>query len=129
SGNHELFNSTGALKEGQVGIVDYKPAASAQTRYFDGFRAFVPTVDQAVFASRSLEIRRDQARRIDPTGVTWGKAPYEGDYCRVLPAGHEQAVSRVIAKLSRNPYQADTNIDDVNAQLYVTPRWLMAPPN
>jgi hypothetical protein len=127
SGQDAALESAGALKEGLVGLWDEKESASPQTRHYDAFKAWVPTFDQAAFASRALEVRSDQARREDSGGTTWGDAPYEGNYLLVPPTGPEKATSRLTAKFSRNP-EADAGIDDVKAQLWVTPRYLKAPP-
>lgn len=127
SGNEADFNTTGALKEGKVGMFDERTNASAETRSYDNLESWVPPLDQVVFANRSLEIRDNQVRREDAAGATWGGLPYEGNYLMVPPAGGEQAVTRLVAKLSRN-VDNDSGIDDVKGQLYVQPRYLEMPP-
>lgn len=117
----------GALQTGKVGLFDEYTSAAANTRIYDNFRAWAPAVDQAVYAGRSLEISNERARREDSAGLAWGKARYEGNYILVPPAGPEKAISRVTAKLSRHP-DTDTGIDDVKAQLWVTPLYLLGPP-
>lgn len=127
TGSDAALGPAGALKEGKVGIIDEQLGATADTRIFDNFEAWVPVVDRAMFPNRQLEIDSDRARREDSAGATWGEAPYEGDYLLVPPAGREKRVSRLIVKGSRHP-EADQGIDDIRARLYVTPRYLIAPP-
>ena len=127
SGIDTDLSSTGALKEGQIGMYDYKQTPNPATRYYDNFQAYIPIFDKAIYANRQLEIRSNQARRQDKDGVTWGRSSYEGDYLLVPQAGPEKRPTRFIVKASRNP-RADVGIDDIRAQLYVTPRYLLAPP-
>lgn len=127
SGIDAALNAAGALKKGKVGFFDEKNGAVAETRAFDNLEAWVPTVDMSIYANRILEIGSDRARRQDSAGATWGRAPYEGDYVLVPPAGPEDRVTRFVAKASRNP-AVDAGIDDLRARLYVTPRYLEAPP-
>jgi hypothetical protein len=122
----------GALASGKVGIYDAESAATPTgfTRIFDNFSAFVPTADAAIFASQSLEIRHDRATREDSTGTYWNDKTIDGDYLRVPPAGREGRTTRIIVKGSRNDPDTmnDTAIDDLTAQLYVVPRYLVVPP-
>jgi hypothetical protein len=126
-GNDAALATGGALQEGLVGLFDENQAATAQTRFWDNVAAYVPVYDKAIFANRQLEIRSDRARRQDIEGLTWGAAPYKGDYLLVPQAGPENRPTRLIVKASRNP-DGDQGIDDLRANLYVTPRYLLAPP-
>lgn len=127
SGIDSSLEAAGALKEGLVGLWDEKEGAQAQTRHYDGFEAWVPTMGQVLYASRQLEIRPDLIRRQDSAGAGWGEPPYEGDFMRIPPAGPDKKITRLGIKASRNP-ESDAGIDDLKASLYVTPRYLMAPP-
>jgi hypothetical protein len=127
SGNAAALGAAGALKEGKVGLWDEKTAANAETRTFDNFEAWVPSIDRALYPSRTLELRSDRIRRQDVAGTTWGKPPYQGDYLLIPPAGPEKASSRFIVKDSRDP-EADEGIDDTAAKLFATPRYLIQPP-
>lgn len=128
SGTDADMGSAGALKEGKLGLYDYKPSVVGATRYYDNLQAYVPTFDAAIYASQSLEIRSDQVRREDKEGVTWGKPPYEGNYLLVPQSGPEKRPTRFIAKGSRNA-EADEGIDDLRANLFVTPRYLEMQPS
>jgi len=127
SGVDTALNSTGALKEGLVGLSDEKNSALAETRFYDSFEAWVPVIDRSINAGRMLELDSDRIRRQDTSGVTWGIPPYEGDFLMVPPAGPEKRVSRIVVKASRNP-DSDAGIDDLRSRLFVTPRYLEAPP-
>lgn len=127
SGSDTDMGAAGALKEGKLGIYDLKDTAVAATRYYDNLQAYVPTFDMALYASRQFELRSNMARRQDKEGVTWGKPAYEGDYLLVPQAGPEKRPTRFIVKGSRNP-AADAGIDDIRANLFVQPRYLLAPP-
>lgn len=53
---------------------------------------------------------------------------YEGDYLLVPPAGDEGRSVRFVLKSARSlAGDADTNIDDISAQLHYTPRYLAVP--
>lgn len=127
SGTDADLSSTGALKEGLIGLWDEYTSATANERYYDNFEAWVPSVDSAIYASRALEITDRNVRRQDSAGVVWGDAAYEGEYLLVPHAGNEKRISRITCKGSRNP-ESDSGIDDLRAQLWVTPRDLVAPP-
>lgn len=117
------------LKEGRIGIYDeYQSAVAGNTRIVDTIEAWEPTLDEAIYASRALELRSDRIRRQDSAGLTWGGVGYEGDYLRLRPSGPEKAPTRFIVKASRDP-NADEGIDDVAAKLFVQPRYLVAPPS
>lgn len=127
SGSDAVLGTT--LKEGRLGIYHENQVASVGEggpMYLNAFTAWEPTLDEAVFASRQLEVRSDRARRQDASGVTWGDVSYEGNYLRVLPAGPDKVPTRFIVKLSRDP-DADEGIDDLAATLFVQPRYLVAP--
>jgi hypothetical protein len=127
SGVDSVLATAGTLKEGQIGLLDEKTGAGAETRNYDNVEAWVPTFDQSIYASRRFELLHDQVRRQDSAGLTWGEPPYEGDYLLVPPAGAEKRPTRFLVKGSRNPV-ADAGIDDIRANLFVTPRYLMADP-
>lgn len=129
TGSDAVLGTT--LKEGRLGLYHENQLATIGENgpmFFTGFEGWEPSLDLAVYASRILELRSDQVRRQDVSGVTYGQAPYEGDYLRVIPAGPEKAPSRITVKLSRDP-SADNGIDDLAAKLFVTPLYLEAPPS
>jgi hypothetical protein len=91
---------------------------------------WVPPSDAAIFASEAAEIRHNQVRRQDSTGALWVEpSKYEGDYAWIPPAGKEARTLRVFVKACRNDpvTMADSAIDDISAQLFYRPRYLVLP--
>jgi len=120
-----------AGKKGKVFFYDQQEGPEGLVRKYDNLKiwvpAFDPAVDAAVFANQKAEVQSNLVRRRSDDGQVWGSIPYSGDHLLLPPAGREKTVSRFIAKLSRFP-DSDPVIDDVRANLYVTPRYLQAPP-
>lgn len=74
----------------------------------------------AVYASKSLVIRHDLVLTQSGTSQYSVLPKYEGDYVRLMPGS-----SQVIVKASRVlPGTAGDVLDDINATLFVTPRYL-----
>jgi hypothetical protein len=100
----------------------------AYVRSYDNFIVWVPSADAAIFASQSLEVAHDGVTREDSTGVfSTPVSRYEGDYLTVPHAGPEGRIVRFAVKASRNAPGTgpDIAIDDISAQLYLTPRYLV----
>ncbi|HYV17335.1 MAG TPA: hypothetical protein VE972_15080 [Conexibacter sp.] len=119
----------GALASGKVGLYD-ENGFGASTRSYDNFAVWVPVLDSAIFANQSLAIESARVVREDSTGTFWMPvSKYEGDLLTVPPAGPEGRHVRVIAKASRSVPDggADSGVDDLTGQLYVTPRGLIVP--
>ena len=116
----------GGLAAGSVGIVDTAPNATAVTRQFDNFQAWIPPADAAVFANRQLEVRPTEVRRQDSTGANPGPVGYAGDYLTVPASGPEARTTQVVVKGSRGLVN-DTGIDDIRGALALTPRHLVVP--
>lgn len=119
----------GTLATGKVGLWS-RSKNSTVTHIFGNFAAWVPVSDAAIFASETAAVRNDGVIRQDSTGSFWQPvSSYEGDYLLVPPAGREARTTRFIVKATRNDpaAMADTNIDDISAQLTVTPRFLVVP--
>jgi hypothetical protein len=130
SGNDSDLATGGPLASGRIGLYDFQPGSTSSERSYDAFQAWTPTLDAAVFANRQLDWRHDGVVRQDPAGqVTAPVAQYEGDYLLIPPAGDEARSVRYIVKTARdNPATGtDPAIDDVTAQLTVTPRGLVVP--
>lgn len=130
SGWNSTLATGGTLATGQVGIYDAYTGASAMNRDYDNFRAWVPTADAAIFASQSLELRHDRARREDTAGTfNVNVSVRRGRYLTIPAAGQEARTVRLLVKGFRNdPYtQPDPAIDDISAQLFYTPRGLVVP--
>jgi hypothetical protein len=115
----------GDISSGKCGIYDVSEGTTANTRTYDNFWAAAPGRDAAIFASQHATIRSDAAIRLDSGGNTWQRiSSFEGDYLTIPPAG-----LRMIVKGCRNDpaTMADSAIDDISAQLFVTPRYLALP--
>lgn len=89
----------GALATGKVGIYDADTIGLANTRQYRNFAAWVPAADQAIFASRSLELQHDRALRESSAGTTWSRPPVVRGGFALLPPGR---TTRVVAKARRN---------------------------
>ena len=116
----------GGLQSGSVGVVDSNTAATACTRSYANFRAWAPSLDAALFASRQAEVLSSLVRRQDSTGANPGAVGYEGDYLLIPPAGPENRTTEIIVKATRS-LVADDGIDDIRAALAYTPRYLAVP--
>ena len=119
----------GTLASGQAGIVHRSPSGSS-TVFVDDFELSVPALDAAAFASREIEIAADGVWRQDSAGTLWTPVSrHDGDGLLVPPAGAEGRSTRFFVKLSRGMPQIgiDGGIDDVSAQLFLTPRYLVVP--
>lgn len=130
SGSDPALATGGALAAGTAGILDQHNAATACTRTYDDFYAYVPPVDAAVFASQSIEWRHDGVLRKDSAGSFYQEpSSYEGDYLRIPPYGQEGKPVRFIVKGSRGipDVSPDSGIDDISARLTATPRYLVVP--
>jgi hypothetical protein len=131
TGTDANLKTGGTLASGEVGVWDWQANATAVTRNYDNLLAWNPLVsDAAMFASQSLEVRHDRATREDSGGtLSVPISRVDGSYLRVPPAGPEGRTARIIVKGFRNdPYiDSDPAIDDISAQLFVTPRGLMVP--
>lgn len=130
SGTDTDMATGGTLASGKPGIYDVRVGAGAATRNFDNFAVFVPTLDAAVFASQSIEIRHDRVIREDSAGSIWAQpTKVEGNYLTIPPAGREGRTARIFVKGSRfDPDSgADPSTDDISARLTVTPRYLEVP--
>jgi hypothetical protein len=130
SGVDSALATGGALASGRPGFRDERGTSFTRTRYYDNFLAFVPAVDAAVYANQSLELRHDRATRENSGGTfSTSISKVDGNYLRIPPAGPESRTARLVVKGFRHdPYTSqDGGIDDIGAQLFVTPRGLVVP--
>lgn len=130
SGFHTSLATSGTLASGKPGFRD-STTGGGVARYYDNFYEATPNpADAAAYGNQSFELRSNQIRREDSSGAVWGAVGlYEGDYLLVPPSGQEARSSELIIKMSRNPIDSgpDNAIDDLSAQLFITPRYLVVP--
>lgn len=127
--NDDVLATGGALATGAVGFADYQPDATANTRTYNNFAAWVPSLDAVLHANQSAELRTDGMFREDSTGAGFGPVSYVvGDLPR-LPPTVEGRTTEVLIKGSRGDLDQlpDTGIDDLSAQLFYRPCWLTVP--
>lgn len=117
------------LASGLAGMI-HRSTAGSSTAVLDEFEVFSLSFDAAVLASRSLEIGPDRARRQNASGTLWSPVSrYEGDYLTVPLGSTSDRTARFIVKGSRTlpTVGIDAGIDDLSAQLHITPRYLVVP--
>ena len=133
------FNSAlatgGTLATGKVGIFDYAAVATANTRTYDNFAAWVPATDAVMFASQSAQLTTDGMVREDSTGASYGPVSIQsGDLPRLPVAGLESRTTEVLIKGSRgdlgqlpDPHTSTDHGDNISAQVFYRPSWLHVP--
>jgi len=127
SGSDSSLATGGALASGYCGVVDWNTTASTTARLYDGFAAWVPTLDAAIFASQSLEFRWDGALREDSAGGFYQPVKHLGDNCLIPAAGAEGRSVEVLVKACRNDPRSgvDSSIDGLTVQVKYQPRGLV----
>lgn len=129
TGYSSALATGGTLATGKAGFVDRNSGLNAATRYYDDFSATSSVGDAAIMANKSARITHERAERQDSSNA-WGPiSRYEGDMLRIEPAGREQRQLRFVVKASRNDpaIASDPAIDDIQATLTYTPRYLSVP--
>lgn len=127
SGSHSSLGTGGALASGKLGLADEKVGATAVTRSFDNFAAWVPTPDAVIYASRSAQLTTEGHYRLDSGGTAYGPVSHRvGDLPRFPVAGLEGRTTEVFVKASRGDFDQlpDSGIDDISARVYHRPSWL-----
>lgn len=135
TGLNSALGTGGTLATGRVGIVDYHAVATACTRTYDNFAAWVPTADAVMFASQSAQLTTDGIVREDSTGSSYGPVSIRtGDNPRLPVAGLEGRTTEVFIKASRGDLDqlADNHTasqygDDISARVLYRPSWLHVP--
>lgn len=118
----------GTLASGGYGIWDLD-ITTVNTRNYDNFAVWTPTMDAAICASQSLQVGSSRVDRENAAGTLWAPAVIEGEYLTIPPAGPEGRTVRTVVKVSRNApgFGPDSGTDDISAQLFYTPRYLVVP--
>lgn len=109
---------------------DWNTAATAVTRTYDNFSAWVPDLDAVIHASQSLQLGTQAIAREDVGGTAYGPVSWvEGDLPRLPPAGFDGRTTQVFLKGSRGDVVSipDSGIDDISAQVFYRPSWLFVP--
>jgi hypothetical protein len=121
----------GALASGRVGVYDAWTAATARTRSYDNFAAWVPTTDAVLFNGRSAELRTEGMFRQDSTGAAYGPVSYlTGDLPRIPPSGLENRTVQFFVKADRTDMDVLSGAgfaDDISARVSYRPSWLHVP--
>ena len=128
SGQDSVLATGGTLASGKCGVYD-NGNTSAQ-RIYDTFWCSAYTTDAAFYAGQELEIRSDRAIRQDITGSFWvPTSSYTGQYMKVPTPATFDGFDNVLVKASRNnpANGTDTGIDDIQAQVSITPRYSQIP--
>jgi hypothetical protein len=90
SGLDAQFATGGPLANGDPGFMDRESLATASTRSYDNFAAWVPPTDAVIFPNQSAELRTEAMLREDPTGTAYGPVSrVVGDLPRIPPSGSE----------------------------------------
>lgn len=123
------FAPGGACSQGQAGFFDQNVSASASTRNYDNFQAYIPESDAVVFAGQTLQLATDGVYRDDSTGVTSGPVPkVAGDLPRIPPSGLEGRPVQLFTRLSTGEFATfdDNYAPDLvhDAQVFYRPSYL-----
>lgn len=120
----------GALESGGFGAYDAYTSASALTRNYDNFGAWVPNSDAAMFSGQSAYLRSDGNYRESSDGLSIGPiADPTGDLLRIPVSGEEGRSVQMMVKASRGDFDQlpDSAIDDISARISYRPSWLFVP--
>ena len=129
-GQNAALATGGALATGKPGFYDAWTSGSASTRNYNNFAAWVPATDAAAFANEAVQFTYESVIREDSTGAfAVPVSKFSGRYPRFPPAGLEGRSVRTLVKMFRHDpaTMPDGGIDDLSAQLFVTPRGLSMP--
>lgn len=129
-GGSSTYATGGALDDGKVGVIDWHTDATAATRTYDNFAAWVPTPDAVNFASRSAQLTTQGHYRLDSGGTAYGPvSTVQGDLPRLPQASLEARTTEVFVKQSRGDFDQlpDSGIDDVSARVTYRPSYLFVP--
>ena len=124
----DLASGSATLDDGAAGVLDWATSSSTTARVYDNFYCSVPVSDAVCFSGQSLQISSSGVTRENTGGTYWAPVSvYEGDLPFVPAGGQEGRTTEFLIKMCRsNPYTGtDPAIDDLSAQLFVTPRGLV----
>jgi hypothetical protein len=129
AGQDSRLATGGEMATGKIGLYDENGPATAATRLYREFFAFVPTIRAVCFSGRKVEISSErQQRQAEAGGTVWGEVPfYRGGGLYLDPAGDAGAVNRVVAKLRRGDLETDQDVgiaDKAQLEIWATERFL-----
>ncbi len=131
TGRDSVLATGGTLDDGKVGFYDSNADASAATRTFDAFTAWVPVLDAAAFAGQSIAFTDVDTIREDSAGAYWTRTSiYKGSRLKLPPAGQEGRSARWIVKpllASEDPDRGtwlDDSIPDLSGRISYTARYI-----
>ena len=132
SGTSTVLATGGTLASGHIGLYDAQTAATAHTRYYDNFAAWVPLADAVIFSGQSLEMRTEGIFREDSAGLgAYGPVSnVVGDMPRLPPATVDSRVCQFFINTSRGDFgqlQDATRTDDISVRAFYRPSWLTVP--
>jgi hypothetical protein len=126
SGQDSALATGGVLDDGKVGMYDAWANATAGTRNYDNFMAWVPSDDSILYASQSAELSTKAMTREDSGGTAYGPvSTVNGDLPR-MPNQSSAGTVEFLVKASRGDLltQSDTGIDDISARVFRRASWL-----
>jgi hypothetical protein len=119
----------GTQASGKVGVWDLKTSGVAETRTYDGFAAWVPSLDTILSANLSAELRTDGNFRESSGGGSYRPTqPPIGDLLR-MPAGFEGRTVELLLHPSRGDFDQvpDSALSSLSVTGYYSPSWLYVP--
>jgi hypothetical protein len=125
TGADSTLATGGALDDGKVGMIDHWPAATAKTREYDNFAAWVAEVDVAL--DTTAELRTDGYWRQSSAGMS--PAVPLGDLPRMPLGGIEGRDVEVLIKPSEGNLDdlPDSGRDAPSVRIAYRPSWLFPP--
>jgi hypothetical protein len=131
SGSDSDLATGGTLATGKVGIYDQNTTATAATRTYDGFYAYVPTSDAVIYPSQSAQLTTQGMYREDTGGTAYAPVSMvNGDLPRLPIAGYEGRTTQVFIKTSPGDIYnwGDTSpLPDLSARISYNPCHLFVP--
>lgn len=128
----QLATGGGTLASGKPGIYDSHIQATASTRSYDNFAAWVPAYDAVAYPSQSVELRTEGMFREDSTGAGWGPVTsVTGDLPRIPASGLEARTVEFFFKGSQgnfSPQAPDLGTGEaISARPFYRPSWVTVP--
>lgn len=130
TGQTGVLRTGGTLGTGKPGLFDWNGGATATRRDYDDFTvAVLPPLDASIYPNQSTQLRTDGVMREDTAGTSYAGAPHVGCLPRLPPSGLENRKVEMYLKGSRGDFDQipDSGIDNISAQVFYRPSWLITP--